>query len=175
MKQEFTRLDDGRVKWSYEKEEVAFEDKEFGNVGVQQNQGYIMFESYEKALVVLDRDLDEAEKMAQTHKQEMDKNEHSLEKFPEIKALVEAIGKLHNDFKEVKAMPEHVNGANERKYNQTLKEFNKAKDYIVEGMSAFNREYGKYLAYGPAKKAYDFTKEQLDKITDQRKQLIALE
>ena len=101
----------------------------------------------------------------------MDKNKYDEEKFKLIKPVVDAVGKLHNDFNQVKDMPATINGANLGKYHKVIKEFNTAKDFIKEEMTAFNKEYGKFLQYGPAKTAYDFANEQLEKIVAQRKLL----
>lgn len=174
MKQEFKKLDNEKIEWTYEHEEEKFNDKDFGDIGVTSKKGYIIFESKEKALSVLDRDVSETEKLVDTHKAAMDKNEHSLDTFTDLKVLVEAVGKLHNDFKEIINIPEKLYADNPKKYQKLLREFNSAKDYIKDEMSNINKEYGKYLEYKSAKEAYDFAKEQYDKILEQREQLMNL-
>lgn len=174
MKQKFEKLEDGKIKWSWEKENKEFEDKDFGVVGSEGSQGHIFFENHEKALAVLNRDIEDATKLADSHKSVMDKNSYDEEKFKLIKPLIDGIGKLHNDFKEVKLMPETINGANMGKYIKFLKDFNTAKAYITNELSNFNKEYGKFLAYGPAKKAHGFVIEQLDKIVKQKEELMKL-
>lgn len=171
MKQKFTRQEDGKIKWEHTAEDTDFEDQDFGKLGVKGGYRYIIFDSYEQAMSVLDRDIANAEAHIDTHKQDMDKNEHNLDKFTDIKELVEAVGKLHNDFKDIKNTPEKLYADNPKKYQKLLREFNQAKDYIKEEMSELNKEYGKYLAYKPAKQSYDFNVEQLEKIKEQKAQL----
>ena len=174
MKQNFKLLDDGKVKWTYEKEEQDSEDKDFGVVGKTGSFGYIIFDSKEKALTILDRDLSECESRLQYQEEQMKKNNHNLDKFSQIKELIESIAKLHTDFKEIKNIPEKLYADNPKKYQKLLRDFNNAKSYIVDELSAFNKEYQKYLNYQPAKKAYDFEKEQLGKIKEQRDMLLEL-
>ena len=174
MKQNFEKLEDGKIKWSHEKEIEAFKDQDFGEIGTTKSNMTIIFDSYDKAMQVLDRDIEDVTNNMLKHKETMDKNTYDEDKFALIKPLIDKIGKLHNDFKEVGLMPAQVNGANMRKYNQFVKEFNMSKQFIVEEISAFNKDYQKYLNYGPAKKAYEFNVEQAAKIEDQKKKLLAL-
>ena len=171
MKQEFTKLEDGKIRWDMVKEDSEYTDKDLGRVGIAGNTQHIIFDNKKKAAAVLDRDIEEVTALMNQHKELMDKNVYDEEKFKLIKPVVDAVGKLHNDFNNVQEMPAKINGANMLKYLKVIKEFNKAKDFIKEELSAFNKEYGKYLQYGPAKVAYDFANEQLDKIVKQRKLL----
>lgn len=178
MEQEFKLLEDGKVRWDFTQKEEEATDRDFGRVGVGGASYYRIFDNMEKAKSILDRDASETQALVDTHKADMDKNEHNLEKFTDIKELVESVGKLHNDFKDTKEILEElfkdikdvttISVDVLDKFTVMLKEFNKSKDYIVEEMSALNKEYNKYLSYGPAKTAYEFAKEQLEKIEEQR-------
>ena len=176
MKQEFTRVEGTeKVKWSYEKEVEDFEDKEFGKVGSSQTTGYIIFDDKEKALAVLDRDLTEVEKNVTHFEKELEKNKHSLNTFTDLKDLVEAVGKLHNDFKDINTDKIYGLYNNDpKKYQKLFSEFNKSKDYIKDEMDKINKEYGKYLNYQESEKALAFNKEQFDKIKEQRDRLLEL-
>lgn len=175
MKQEFKLEKDGKVKWTYEKEVEDFTDKEFGKVGKSFSNGHIVFDSKEIALSVLDRDVAEVEKFIEQYEQELETNKHELDKFTDLKALVEAIGKLHNDFKEVNSDKIYSLYNNDpKKYGKLLSEFNKAKDYIKDELAIINKEYQKYLNYQTAEKNLKFNQEQYDKIKEQRETLLNL-
>jgi len=171
MNQKFTKIENDKVKWEYTREESEYQDQELGKLGVQGGYSYIIFDNKEQAMAVLDKDVVNSEANIDKYKQDMTKNEHSLDKFTQIKELVEAVGKLHNDFKEIKNIPEKLYADNPKKYQKLLREFNNAKDYIKEEMSELNKEYGRYIAYKPAKQSYDFNIEQLEKIKEQQEQL----
>jgi hypothetical protein len=174
MEQEFKLLDNGKVEWTHKRDVEAFKDKDFGELGTHGGYSFIVFNSKQDAMTVLDRDVTEVTALMNKHKEDMDKNKHNLDKFSDIKELIESVGKLHNDFKEIKNIPEKLYADNPKKYQKLLREFNSAKDYIVEEMSALNKEYNKYLQYTPAKEAYEFAKEQLEKIEEQRTKLRVL-
>lgn len=175
MKQEITREEDGKIKWSFEKDVEDFTDKEFGKVGSSYNTGYILFDSKEKAISVLDRDLSEVEKFIEQYKGELEKNEHSLDKFTDLKELIEKIGQLHLDFKELNTDKIYgLYNQDPKKYKKLFNEFNNAKDYIKEELSIINKEYQKYINYQTAEKNLKFNQDQYDKIEEQRKKLMEL-
>ena len=175
MKQEFKLMEDGKVQWTYEKDVEDFKDKEFGNVGKSHTKGEIIFDSKEIALSVLDRDLGEVEAFIKQYEEEVEKNKHNLDKFSQLKELIEAIGKLHNDFKEVSSDKIYsLYNSDPKKYTKLLKEFNTAKDYIKEELNMINKEYQKYLNYKTAKPSLEFNQEQYKKIKEQRDILVKL-
>jgi len=171
MKQEFKRLDGNKVRWEFTNEEASFEDQELGKLGVKGGYTYIVFDSKEQAMSVLDRDIININDNIDKYSTDMTKNEHNLEQFSQIKELVEAVGKMHNDFKDLANVPESLYANNPKKYQKLLREFNSAKDYIKEEMSEINKEYGKYINYKPAKQAYEFNVAQLKKAEEQKAEL----
>jgi hypothetical protein len=176
MEQKFTKLEDGRIKWTYNSGEEEFSDKDFGALGKTIRMQEIIFDDKEKAMTVLDRDITEVEASIDKYKQDMDKNAHDLDKFTDLKELVESVGKLHNDFKEKEQDSKIFNLYKDdpKRYQKLWSEFNKAKDYIKDEMSAINSEYQKYLEYKNSKKAYDFNVAQLEKIKEQKEELLKL-
>ena len=176
MEQKFTRLDNGKIKWEYFKEEKDHTDKDFGKVGVYSGKDTIIFDSYEQAKSILDRDFSEVETMKEQYEKDLENNEHDLEKFSDLKDLVEAVGKLHNDFKEATGDKIYELYNNDpKRYKNVWSEFNKAKDYIKDEMSIINKEYQKYLNYKTAEKNLKFVTDQLEKITEQQLNLQTLE
>jgi hypothetical protein len=175
MEQKFTKIENNKIKWEYFKKDTDFEDKEFGKLGVKGGYDYIIFDSKEQALSVLDRDISEVEKNLNHYQSIMDKNKHNLDTFKDLKSLVDSIGKLHNDFKEVNSDKIYSLYNNDpKKYQKLLSEFNKSKDYIKDELDVINKEYGRFLEYTSAKDSYDFNKTQLDKIQEQRTNLTNL-
>ena len=168
MEQTFTKLDDGKIKWEYSREEKEHSDKEFGRVGTAGGYDFIIFDSYEQAKSILYRDLAEVVKFVEQYESEMEKNQHNLDTFTDIKDLVDSVGKLHNDFKECTADKIYALYKDDpKRYQKVLSEFNKAKEYIVTEMDIVNKEYGKYLAYQTAEKNLKFNQDQYDKIVEQ--------
>ena len=175
MNQKFEKLDDGKIKWTYQKDMKDHEDKEFGKVGVYTGYDEITFDSFEQALSILDRDESETEKMVEQYKEEMDKTTHTLETNIDIKALVEKVGELNTTFKETTGDKIFALYNNDpKKYTKLFQAFNESKKYIQEEIDILNKEYQKYVTHDVAKKNYEFSKEQHEKIIEQKQQLLSL-
>ena len=171
MKQTFEKVED-KIKWTFEKEEVDFEDKEFGKVGKSFNTGYIIFDSKEKAIAVLDRDLTEVEAFIKQYEDEMQKNEHNLEKFTDLKVLIQKVAELHEEFKNVNTDKIYgLYNSDPKRYTKLFQEFNKSKDYIKDELAYVSKEFQKMQNYNIAKKNLDFNREQYKKIKEQREEL----
>lgn len=172
MEQKFTRLDDGRIKWEYTKDENNFEDNEFGRVGVKGGYDYIIFDSYEQAMSVLDRDIANIEKDEEKFSVEMEKNAHNLDKFTDLKELLDKVGELNVKFSEVSSdKVVQLYNNDPKKYQKLLSQFNSAKELFKDELQELSKEYGKMQTYKTAKKNYDFTIEQKNKILEQKKKL----
>jgi len=174
MKQTFEKVGD-KIKWTFEKEEVDFEDKEFGKVGKSFNTGYIIFDSKEKALAVLDRDLSEVESFIKQYEEEMKKNEHNLDKFTDLKDLIQKVAELHEEFKNLNSDKIYgLYNSDPKRYTKLYQEFNKSKDYIKDELAYLSKEFQKMQNYQIAEKNLKFNTEQYEKIKEQRNELSKL-
>jgi prefoldin subunit 5 len=172
MKQTFEKINEGKIKWTFEKEEVDYEDKEFGKLGKSFNTGYIVFDNKEKAIAVLDRDLKEVEAFIKQYQDEMSKNEHNLDKFTDLKELIHKVAELHTDFKNINTDKIYgLYNSDPKRYTKLYQEFNKSKDYIKDELAYLSKEFQKMQNYNIAKKNLEFNNEQWLKIKEQREEL----
>ena len=172
MEQKFELTKDNKVKWSFREDVDEHKDKEFGKVGTSSRTQTIIFDSKEIALAVLERDLADVQLSLDKFGEDMNKSKHSLDKFTDLKDLILAIGKLHNEFKEATNVKvQSLYADNPKKYQKILSQFNSSKEYIKDELASVSIEYGKFLEYNVAKDSYDFNKEQFDKIEEQIKEL----
>ena len=175
MKQEFIKLDDGKIKWTYESEYTDMtNDKVEGTLGKKKYFNEVVFNSKEIAMQVLDADKEQTEKTLEFYQKELDKNKHDISKFSELQTLLLKISELNGELANLKAIPRELYEEQPKKYQKLWNAFSGARHVISEEIASIANDYQKMQEYQGAKKSYDFNLEQLEKIEDQRKLLEAL-
>lgn len=172
VKEEFTLLEEGKIKWEYTKDDTTFEDKEFGRVGTKGGYEFIIFDSYEQAMSVLDRDITQLEQNKEHFEQEMNKNTHKLDTFTDIKHLLDKVAELNLEF--TKVTDDKVQALyrdNPKKYQKLLSSFNSSKELFGNELQHLSQEYDKMQKYEKAKEGFDFYEKELQKTLTQKEKL----
>ena len=165
MDNEFKKNDDGTITWSFVSEEDVFAHNKLGNVGKTSYVRTINFTDSDVAMRVLEEDLSDVNHALDIHKKTMEENRYDKEMYMHFEPLMLRIGELNKSLSEINDIPEILYKENPKKYQKLYEKYIQMKKYIIEELSAINKEYEMKQAYEPAKKAHDLMLEEAEKIT----------